>query len=71
MTSLIRSPVPTSTPLARETTEIDAGIESRNTCRFSRSDWLGTPRTTAAAPSSASSKSAVAETDSGNTMSGK
>ena len=65
MTSLIRSPVPISTPLASDTIGTVGGIESRNTRRFSRNAWLGTPSTTASTPSSASSKSEVAPTDSG------
>src|SRR5690606_13176893 len=66
MTSLIRLSVPSSTPLARLTSGTPSGIRSRQRIRFSRNDWLGTASTTACAPASASSGSAVAASRSGS-----
>ena len=69
ITWLIRSPVPSSMPLARLTTTAFSG--SDQPVRLSRSDCEGTARTTNSAPSMAAAGSLSARTDAGRSMVGK
>ena len=69
ITSLIRSPVPSSMPLARLTTTAVSGTDQP--ARLLRSDCEGTASTTNSAPSMAAAGSLSARTVAGRSMVGK
>jgi hypothetical protein len=70
-TSLIRRPVPFSTPFIRLVTGTSAGMSSRICSRFCRSDWLGTETKTNWASFSAAPTSEVAVTADGRFTPGR
>ena len=69
ITWLIRSPVPSSMPLARLTTTASGGI--CQVARLARNDWEGTASTTKSAPAIASCGSLTARNASGSAIVGK
>ena len=68
-TSLIRSPVPSSMPLARLTTTASAGIDQAS--KLDRRVWDGTASTTKDAPAIASCGSVTARSAGGKGIVGK
>jgi len=71
MTSVMRSVEPSSMPFMRLSSVASGSRCSAHAARLPRRVWLGTDRTTRSAPRRATAASAVAETSSGRSMSGK